>query len=100
MTTDQWLVVVGIAVAAVLSVSGGIVGWMISVATSLSSIKGNTSHLAERIDSVDEATRGIVNTLGEHSERIEDLGLKVNTLQIQFGVHDAQACSDRKERNK
>jgi hypothetical protein len=91
MTTDQWLVVVGIAVAAVLSVSGGIVGWMVSVASSLSSIKGNTSHLADRIDSVDEATKGIVTTLGEHSERIEDLGLKVNTLQIQFGAHDVHS---------
>lgn len=91
MTTDQWLVVVGIAVAAVLSISGGIVGWMVSVASSLSSIKGNTGHLANRIDTVDETTRGIVNTLGEHSERIEDLGLKVNTLQVQFGSHDAHA---------
>lgn len=91
MTTDQWLVVVGIAVAAVLSVSGGIVGWMVSVASSLSSI-------ADRIDSVDEATKGIVTTLTEHSERIEDLGLKVNTLQVQFGVHDQQARHEAQAR--
>lgn len=81
----------GIVAATVLAISGGLIGWMVSVASSLSSINGNTEHLAERLDSVDEATKGIASTLGEHSERIADLGLKVNTLQVQFGVHDVQA---------
>lgn len=91
MTTDQWLVVAGIAVAAFLAIGGGVISWMTSVAGNLSSITANTGYLAERIDSVDETTKDIVSTLGEHSEKIQDLGAKVSTLQTQFSLHDTQA---------
>jgi hypothetical protein len=95
MTLELWIAVAGIVSAAVLAISGGLIGWMVSVAGNLSSISANTSHLADRIDSVDETTKNIVCTLGEHSERIEDLGLKVNTLQTQFSLHDRGAKAAR-----
>lgn len=86
MGAGEWIAVGSIVVTVGLALSGGFIGWMVSVVKNLASIKENTGHLATRIDEFEDTCHDISSTLRDHADRIGNLDLKVNTLeQHRFG---------------